>query len=201
MGPCVDKGTPVRERAVEGTRESDIEPTSETEPIRATILPPAPPSELLTTEGGPVATAQLAVEADGPELRDARCRALLGLLHGYTRLGLHGEASRVRLLLDLKPQPCDHRRVGCDDSNDDLERAAVFESFKAGVAEVVSPDDVVTHHDLGVAYLEMGLLQDAIAEFEIVLRAAPTHEGARAALNRAKARRGTPPESDPPGSA
>ena len=35
------------------------------------------------------------VDQWAPELSDARGRALLGLLHGYTRLGLHAEASRV----------------------------------------------------------------------------------------------------------
>ncbi len=43
----------------------------------------------------------------------------------------------------------------------------VFSEFKKGVEKVVKPEDVDTHYDLGVAYKEMGLLDDAIGEFSI----------------------------------
>lgn len=47
---------------------------------------------------------------------------------------------------------------------------SVFEQFKAGVAAQVSESDAATHYDLGVAYKEMGLYTDAIAEFELAAR-------------------------------
>jgi tetratricopeptide (TPR) repeat protein len=47
---------------------------------------------------------------------------------------------------------------------------SVFEQFKAGVAAQVSETDAATHYDLGVAYKEMGLFTDAIAEFEVASR-------------------------------
>jgi len=34
----------------------------------------------------------------------------------------------------------------------------------------VRPEDVQTHYDLGIAYKEMGLLDEAIAEFEVAFR-------------------------------
>jgi tetratricopeptide (TPR) repeat protein len=37
---------------------------------------------------------------------------------------------------------------------------------------VVRPEDVETHYDLGIAYKEMGLMDEAISEFEIALRGA-----------------------------
>ncbi|HEY6562536.1 MAG TPA: tetratricopeptide repeat protein [Polyangiaceae bacterium] len=43
----------------------------------------------------------------------------------------------------------------------------VFAKFKEGVRAQVSDSDTATHYDLGVAYKEMGLLNDAIGEFEI----------------------------------
>ncbi len=43
----------------------------------------------------------------------------------------------------------------------------VFSQFKRGVEASVSADDAGTHYDLGIAYREMGLLEDAINEFEI----------------------------------
>jgi len=90
---------------------------------------------------------------------------------------------------------------GDDPDNNGRNRAVVFESFKNGVNDLISPDDVTTHYDLGVAYLDMGLLEDAITEFEVVLRAAPTHAAASAALRRATARLRGPPKSDPSGAA
>lgn len=43
----------------------------------------------------------------------------------------------------------------------------VFAEFKKGLEKVVKPEDVDTHYDLGVAYKEMGLTDDAVAEFAI----------------------------------
>jgi tetratricopeptide (TPR) repeat protein len=50
----------------------------------------------------------------------------------------------------------------------------VFSQFKAGVQEQISKSDYATHYDLGIAYREMGLLEDAITEFEIS-KADPGH--------------------------
>jgi tetratricopeptide (TPR) repeat protein len=46
----------------------------------------------------------------------------------------------------------------------------VFAKFKAGVAQQISVDDTQSHYDLGVAYKEMGLLDDAIREFDLASR-------------------------------
>lgn len=46
----------------------------------------------------------------------------------------------------------------------------VFAAFRERVEEQVGADDFRTHYDLGIGYKEMGLLDAAIAEFEISLR-------------------------------
>ena len=46
----------------------------------------------------------------------------------------------------------------------------VFEKFRAGIRSQVSENDSATHYDLGVAYKEMGLIADAIHEFELAAR-------------------------------
>jgi tetratricopeptide (TPR) repeat protein len=43
----------------------------------------------------------------------------------------------------------------------------VFKEFQKGVAEQLSDEDSDTHFNLGIAYKEMGLLEEAIAEFQI----------------------------------
>ena len=54
-------------------------------------------------------------------------------------------------------------------TNDDVfnEIDEVFSQFKAGVEKQISQSDYATHYDLGVAYKEMGLFEDAISEFKI----------------------------------
>jgi tetratricopeptide (TPR) repeat protein len=43
----------------------------------------------------------------------------------------------------------------------------IIEGFKQGVAEHLSPEDYETHFNLGIAYREMGLLDEAIGEFQL----------------------------------
>ncbi len=52
---------------------------------------------------------------------------------------------------------------------DVLDVEQVFAQFKKGVEEQVGAEDTETHFDLGIAYKEMGLLDDAIAEFQLCL--------------------------------
>ncbi len=47
----------------------------------------------------------------------------------------------------------------------------MLKQFRAKVAEHVDVDDVQAHYDLGTAYKEMGLLDEAISEFQQALRA------------------------------
>ena len=43
----------------------------------------------------------------------------------------------------------------------------IVEGFKKGVAEHLSAEDFDTHYNLGIAYREMGLVDDAIGEFQL----------------------------------
>jgi tetratricopeptide (TPR) repeat protein len=43
----------------------------------------------------------------------------------------------------------------------------VFKEFQKGVAEQLSEEDSDTHFNLGIAYKEMGLLEEAIGEFQV----------------------------------
>jgi len=51
-------------------------------------------------------------------------------------------------------------RSGADDGF-----TTVFDAFKKGVGETLAQGDYQAHYDLGIAYKEMGLYADAIAEF------------------------------------
>jgi len=46
----------------------------------------------------------------------------------------------------------------------------IVEGFKQGVAEALSEEDFDTHFNLGIAYREMGLLDEAIGEFQLAAK-------------------------------
>ncbi len=60
--------------------------------------------------------------------------------------------------------------AGFANANQEVDVDQVFAKFKEGVRAQVSESDAATHYDLGVAYKEMGLLPDAIGEFELAGR-------------------------------
>jgi tetratricopeptide (TPR) repeat protein len=56
------------------------------------------------------------------------------------------------------------------DAADDFNLDGVFEAFKVGVETPIDAEDTETHYNLGIAYKEMGLLDDAVAEFDKAMR-------------------------------
>ncbi|TMQ60836.1 MAG: tetratricopeptide repeat protein [Candidatus Eisenbacteria bacterium] len=53
----------------------------------------------------------------------------------------------------------------------DLEE--IIDEFKAGVSERISGEDHESHYDLGMAYMEMGLYDEAIGEFQVASKGSP----------------------------
>ena len=64
--------------------------------------------------------------------------------------------------------------------DEEADFAEMLGQFKAKVAAHMDMDDIRAHYDLGTAYKDMGLLDEAIGEFQLALRAdahhLPTHE-------------------------
>jgi tetratricopeptide (TPR) repeat protein len=56
--------------------------------------------------------------------------------------------------------------------DEDADFAEMLRRFKQGVASNMDEEDSDSHYDLGVAYKEMGLIDEAIAEFQKALRGA-----------------------------
>ena len=72
-----------------------------------------------------------------------------------------GEKSKsTRMVTEEKPPTGDEQA----DFQEMLKR------FKQGIAENVDDEDYESHYDLGVAYKEMGLMDEAVAEFQKALR-------------------------------
>lgn len=52
-----------------------------------------------------------------------------------------------------------------DDIDSDV--LGIFDEFKKGLAQEIATEDAETHYDLGIAYKEMGIVDDAIKEFQV----------------------------------
>jgi len=66
----------------------------------------------------------------------------------------------------------------------------IFDAFKQGVKEQIDDEDADAHYDLGIAYLEMELLNDAVAEFELAAASSAKEADAYNMIAVAKQRQG-----------
>jgi tetratricopeptide (TPR) repeat protein len=72
-----------------------------------------------------------------------------------------GESPKsTRMVADEKPPTGD----------EEADFQEMLKRFKQGVADNVDEEDFESHYDLGVAYKEMGLIDEAVAEFQKALR-------------------------------
>ena len=90
----------------------------------------------------------------------------------------NGEAGGAPIDLDsiTGPKPAASVRVREETKQEadnlvDLEE--IIDEFKAGVSNTISGEDHESHYDLGMAYMEMGLYEEAIGEFQIASRGGP----------------------------
>lgn len=79
------------------------------------------------------------------------------------------------MVLDDEPVETTRWKIAAERPTGDEEAdfARMLSQFKEKVAENLSGDDARSHYDLGAAYRDMGLLQEAIGEFQQALRAQP----------------------------
>ena len=77
------------------------------------------------------------------------------------------------MILDTGPRRDSRMRVQGERPTGDEQRdfEETLAQFKRGIEENIDTDDYEAHYDLGVAFREMGLLDEAIAEFQKALRA------------------------------
>jgi len=76
------------------------------------------------------------------------------------------------------------RMIGKEELSGDEQRdfEGMLSQFKRGIEENIDEADAEAHYDLGVAFKEMGLLEEAIAEFQKALRSDDTRLQAAEAL-------------------
>ena len=128
--------------------------------------PPAPPkSAPLPPKSAPLAPKATPAPAPSPPPKRARTPVVSN--DDFIDLG-----SMVR---DEESRPRDTRmrvnRREPKDQDEQREFHEILEQFKRGIDQNLDSDDYQSHYDLGVAFKEMGLLDEAIGEFQKALRA------------------------------
>ena len=128
----------------------------ETEQIAKIAPEPEIPSQVISADGS---EEQREVERASEATQEAR-------VAGGAEEGLFDLAAELEKE-DLGPAP-DVKGLSTSEkySFEDM-----FKAFKEGVSKVVSEEDAGTHYDLGIAYKEMGLYEDAVREFQGALKA------------------------------
>lgn len=78
------------------------------------------------------------------------------------------------LILDDQPTRDSRMRVDAAEperpEDEDRNFREILDQFKRGIDENIDADDFQAHYDLGIAFKEMGLLDEAIAQFQRALR-------------------------------
>ena len=178
-------GTALQPSAVDRIREPLAEAAQEQGPAVAApgsqVDPPGSPGSALDTESLKEAVEQTgqgalggAADSGMSPRSDLTESSILLRARSMTPVGTRddefvdlGEWLRLteperttRMVVDEAPPSGDEQA----DFDDMLRR------FKRGVAENVDDEDFASHYDLGVAYKEMGLVDEAIAQFQRALR-------------------------------
>ena len=179
--------TPLGQRTIEppsDTRDADtrLEPVSEE--VAPAPLEPEVSRPPTTREDSPQSWPEPAVQQPPPlarrptpvATRRRSATATNGSDAGFVDLG---EWLR-------QDEPEKSTRMVVDDAKPTGDERADFEDllrrFKRGVAENVEAEDFEAHYDLGVAFKEMGLIDEAIAEFQKALRGSENRVRAYEAL-------------------
>jgi len=140
----------------------EVAPPAEAEDATADVLAAAPEESLddttLRPTPEPLVEAPAAARADEPEL---------------TAPDVAQEedpsGAAFDLAAELSEALSDATPAGAGTDEDGF--ASLFREFKRGVSQTLGEGDVETHFDLGIAYREMGLFEDAIGEFRYALGA------------------------------
>jgi len=120
--------------------------------------PPAPPA--------PAVHAQAAAPAKPEALTDL-ARDLEELDFGLEPLGAAGDHTNAPAELQA---PISEEDMMASKGKSHNELKEVFDEFRAELGELEEDEDVETHYNLGIAYREMDLVEEAISEFQKVAK-------------------------------
>lgn len=154
VNPRAQQAIAVLTQALEPPASAPPTPTEPPPAAAPTIPPPLPPA---VPDTPPAAS-----ERRFPETPPAPHRAPLDAFVDLESLILEDQAPRdTRMRIERAEEPSG------DEQRDFQE---MLQQFKRGIEQNLDDEDHQAHYDLGVAFKEMGLLDEAIAEFQRALR-------------------------------
>ncbi|OGW62956.1 MAG: hypothetical protein A2V83_02090 [Nitrospirae bacterium RBG_16_64_22] len=140
---------PAGEPPIESFFEKEPEPAAEI-PRSEVPLPPAPAE---SEEG---AAPSIRLTSEGPPSEEAEAGGEIGDFFDF--------ATELKQEMEVEaPLPT-------ETSFEDKDLEEIFYEFKRGVEQQLGDEDYETHYNLGIAYKEMGLLNEAISEFQLSAR-------------------------------
>jgi tetratricopeptide (TPR) repeat protein len=155
-------GEPPKVAPLERARKPEPPPV-EVKPVAKTSAPSPRPTD--TPPKSATATPKPA-PAPAPTAPPKREKAVAASDEGFVDLG-----SMLREETNQRDTRMRVNRREPKDQDEQREFHEILEQFKRGIDENLDSDDYQSHYDLGVAFKEMGLLDEAIGEFQKALRA------------------------------
>jgi tetratricopeptide (TPR) repeat protein len=156
-------GEPPKAAPPERPRKPEPSPV-EVKPAAKTSAPPPRPTD--STPKSPATPKPTAAPAPAPSAPPKREKAVAASDDGFVDLG-----SMLREETNQRDTRMRVNRREPKDQDEQREFHEILEQFKRGIDENLDSDDYQSHYDLGVAFKEMGLLDEAIGEFQKALRA------------------------------
>jgi hypothetical protein len=172
--PPVEAAAPVVEEPV-APPPPPPEPEPEPEPPPAAVLeqppPPPPPQPVAPPAPEPVkveapkpppakpAAPKVEAPAEPTKPAPARKKGEYVDLSGFLDEDAEERRESSRFVVAEKPPTGDEERDFAD----------MLSQFKQKVSENISIDDAAAHYDLGIAFKEMGLIDEAIGEFQTAM--------------------------------
>lgn len=147
--------------------------------------------ELESDEAAVIANAAHKAEAE----RNRSVAAPASDTNGVNALSSDDEFIDLREWIESTRTPASTRMVAHDDApKDDQQRHFIemLQEFKAGISRNVSDEDYASHYDLGIAFREMGLLEEAIGSFQKASRGTAQRMRASEAIGECFIERGQP---------
>jgi tetratricopeptide (TPR) repeat protein len=146
-----------------------VQPKPEPKPAASSPPPPSPSKSSAVPTTASAAPTPAPVPAPAPPSAQSppkRERPVAAAEEGFIDLG-----SLLREEVGRRDTRMRVNRREPKDQDEQREFHEILEQFKRGIDENLDSDDYQSHYDLGVAFKEMGLLDEAIAEFQKALKA------------------------------
>lgn len=179
----------IRERIIQLDPDADPVGGPDPAPPRATVTPAPPKPAVTPVPGEPSERPAPEEPIELPDADEVPLEELLGMQsldeEADAPLDMTSRVPDDTAAPRPSPAPVDEIPAA------GVDMESVLTRFRSEVLQIVDETDYAVHYDLGVAYMGMGLLDDAIGEFQLAIQSPAQMEAAHALLGECLRARGT----------